>query len=369
MGMRTAVAVFAAGLAWATAAGAQPARPAVDYGDPAAWLCRPGHDTVCTTGLDAMVVTADGSRTPEPFQPAADPPIDCFYVYPTASHEQTDYADLQATSDIVRTTREQAGRLSSRCRVFAPIYRQLTLPGLHRQLQAGHVRDIDWTPAYEDVRAAWRWYLQHDNAGRGVVLVGHSQGTIMLQRLIAEEIDGRPAQHLLVSAFLAGDPALPVPEGARVGGLFKSIPVCGTAAQTGCVYVWSDYLAGDSDRPRVFARDPGGGLAAACESPAAPAGGPGELKSYLRRPSIAPESDPPWVKVVGQLSGACAEDGGGHVLVVTVQPGRYADLLQAALAHRRSNPGWGLHPLDIDLLQGNVVDVIAAETANWRAPR
>ena len=31
-----------------------------------------------------------------------------------------------------------------------------------------------------DVVAAWRHYLDHDNRGRGVVLIGHSQGTGML---------------------------------------------------------------------------------------------------------------------------------------------------------------------------------------------
>ena len=353
----------------ASAAAAQPPRTAPDYADPAAWLCRPGHETVCTTGLDAMAVTADGTRTVQPFQPAATPPIDCFYVYPTASHEEGDLADMTATSDIVETTRGQAGRLSARCRVFAPIYRQLTLPGLRRQMRAGRAAEIDWTPPYLDVLAAWRWYMAHENGGRGVVLVGHSQGSILLQRLIAEEIDGKPAAQRLVSAFLAGDPVLPVPAGARVGGLFKSTPLCAAAGETGCVYVWSDYLAGDAERPRVFARNPAPGLVAGCESPAAPAGGPGELKSYLRRPAVAPASDPPWVEVVGQLQGACTDDGGGDVVTVTIQPGRYADLLHAALDGRRSSPGWGLHPLDVALLQGNMLDVLQAETASWTARR
>jgi hypothetical protein len=342
---------------------------APDYGDTATWLCRPGDEAVCTTKLDAMAVRADGSRTFQPFQPAVDPPIDCFYVYPTASHEESDLADMTATPDITETTRGQAGRLSAHCRVFAPIYRQLTLPGLRRQMEAGKARDIDWTPPYRDVQAAWRWYMAHENHGRGVVLVGHSQGAILLQRLIAEEIDGRPAQRLLVSAFLAGDPVLPVPAGARVGGVFKSVPLCAAAAETGCAYVWSDYLSSDTEQPRVFARNLSSAVAAGCDSPAAPGGGTGELKAYLHRPAIAPESDPPWVEVLDQLSGACTDDGSGHVVQVTIQPSRYADLLRKALEGRRSSPGWGLHPLDVALLQGNMLDVLAAESATWTARR
>ena len=52
---------------------------------------------------------------------------------------------------------------------------------------------------------AWREYLARDNRGRGVVLIGHSQGTRMLRRLIREEIDPSPAARgRLVSAMLLG---------------------------------------------------------------------------------------------------------------------------------------------------------------------
>ena len=47
--------------------------------------------------------------------------------------------------------------------------------------------------AYSDVAAAWRNYLATRNAGRPFVLVGHSQGSAMLQQLIAREIETNPA--------------------------------------------------------------------------------------------------------------------------------------------------------------------------------
>ena len=43
-----------------------------------------------------------------------------------------------------------------------------------------------------DVRAAWREYLANHNKGRPFVLIGHSQGSLMLQQLIAHEIEGKP---------------------------------------------------------------------------------------------------------------------------------------------------------------------------------
>ncbi len=343
----------------------RPALPAAapDYADPADWACRPGTEADCTAGLDAIVVSADGQRRAQRFVALDAPAIDCFYVYPTVSDEPTDYSDLAHSAEVMKTVRAQAGRLASRCRLFAPIYRQATLAHLRTRLAAGEIPN--WDLPYRDIVAAWNYYLAHDNHGRGVVLIGHSQGTILLQRLIHDQIDGRPAQALMVSAFLAGDPALILPAGAARGGTFANIPVCSAAAQTGCAYVWSSYLAEDAVDKRVFGHSPGGSLVAACVSPAAPGGGTGELKSYFRKPGMAPAGDPDWIEVVGQLSAACRSDGQGDVMRVSVAPGRYADLLHPMLEHVVSG-GWGLHSLDVALVEGNILDLIGIEASAWK---
>ena len=328
-----------------------------DYSVAAHWVCRPGADTVCTTGLDANVQNADGSTTALPFTPAADPPIDCFYLYPTVSQEQTQFADLTDSPEIQAEAKAQVGRLSSRCRVFAPIYRQATTYGLNHPSSGGQ---SDFRMA--DVQAAWNYYLQNDNKGRGVVIIGHSQGTILLQNLIAGSIDGTASQALLVSAFLAGDLSLGVPPGGAVGGTFAHIPTCSDAAQTGCVYVWASYLAGDTSGPPMFGGARFDGLASACVSPAAPAGGSAQLKYFHAN------SKPPWVEALGQLSGVCQTDSSGaNILVVTVKPGIFAAANTTTLKAAEVAPGWGIHPLDIALLQGNILDVLDAEIATWQA--
>lgn len=334
-----------------------------NYAPASAWLCRPGTETLCTTGLDAIAIAGDGMRTPAPFTVAADPKVDCFYVYPTVSAETTLFADMNAGDAERHVVAAQAARLSSRCRVFAPIYRQLTSAGLRDAAVSN--APIEFDGPYRDVRAAWSWYLAHENHGRGVVLVGHSQGTIILQQLIAEEIDGKPVAKRLVAAFLAGDPGLAVPVGKVVGGVFKHVPVCTRAAETGCAYVWGSYLADDTPPQRFFGNAPGHGLVAACAVPAAPGGGDGELKAYLPRPSLAAASDPPWIELRGQLTGKCVADDRGNVLRVTVVPGAHSDLLGAALAHGVA-PGWGLHRLDVSLLLGNIIDVLDTELAGWK---
>jgi hypothetical protein len=335
-----------------------PASDATDYSVVAHWVCRPEANIPCTTSLDAVVQLADGSTEAQPFTPNANPAIDCFYVYPTVSEEQTEFADLTDSPIIQAVARQQVGRLSSRCRVFAPIYRQVTNYGLSHGGSEGA-----GDPPMEDVQSAWDYYMQHDNKGRGVVIIGHSQGTILLQRLIAQSIDGTATQALLVSAFLAGNPSLAVPPGGVVGGTFTHIPTCSSAAQVGCVYVWGSYLVGDTSAPPIFGQARGDGLASACVNPAAPAGGSAMLKVYY------PGANPPaWVEAIGQVTGECQMDSSGaNTFVVTVLPGQFAAKLTSILKAEEIAPGWGVHPFDIPLVQGNMLDVLDAEIATWQA--
>jgi hypothetical protein len=229
------------------------------YAGDAAWLCRPGRRDACSSAeLDAVRLDARGGRTPAPFQPAGAPPIDCFYVYPTVSADPTPVSDMTPGPEEARTAASQAARFASRCRVFAPVYRQITLAGLRSAMGGGVA--VDWSEPYGDVRAAWRDYLRRDNGGRGVVLIGHSQGAILLSRLLAEEIETNPAQkRLLVSAILAGHPGLAVPEGQDVGGDFKTTPLCRARDQTGCAVVFASYAATDPATRRFFGKVEGAG--------------------------------------------------------------------------------------------------------------
>src|SRR6185312_16874396 len=99
----------------------------------------------------------------------------------------------------------QFARLGAKCRLYAPLYRQFTLTAL-RAGQSGKPMPGSTDPAtrqtgYNDVVDAWNYYLAHDNKGRGVVLVGHSQGSGVLTQVISKEIDGKPVQGKIVSAI------------------------------------------------------------------------------------------------------------------------------------------------------------------------
>jgi hypothetical protein len=328
----------------------------VDYSLAANWMCRPGvDDGTCSANLDAMRIAADGSRTPAPHQTAKDAPIDCFYVYPTASLDKTLYSDLIPDVGEKRSVHGQAARLTSRCRLFVPIYHQFTMAALAWSL-AHPTTAPDFSIPYRDVLAAWRYYLAHDNHGRGVVLVGHSQGAILLKQLIAEQVDGKPAQKLLVAAYLAGNPDLNAKS-------FHAIKPCAAPNQTGCLVAWSSY-ADSYAGPRYFGATPAG-VSPLCVNPAAVTGGSGTLEAYLTKPSFAAPEDPPYVLLTSQLSAECVADAQGAVLRVHVQPGPAAGLLNVLLQRYSPSPEWGVHPLDISLVQGNMLDLIGRQSDAW----
>src|SRR5260370_22648175 len=211
---------FAVDRAHAEDVSAAPA--ATDYANLAHWLCRPSRQDACSAPQDATIVAVNGSLTREVFHPAKNPAIDCFYVYPTVSNEPGGNSDLTITGAEKSVVNAQFARFAAKCRLFAPMYRQVTLTAL-RAMIGGKPIPMDRDMAYNDVLAAWNYYLAHDNRGRGVVLVGHSQGSGVLTRLIKEEIDAKLVQGKLISTILIGT-SLPVPKGSDVGGALPHPP-------------------------------------------------------------------------------------------------------------------------------------------------
>jgi len=301
------------------------------------WLCRPGlaHDP-CTPNLTATVITGGRSTVERPRRNAS---VDCFYVYPTVSGQPGPEANLQIDAAERTVARVQAGRFSQVCRVWAPMYRQVTLAGL---FDPASVAPATLARAYSDVRAAWREYLAADNHGRRVVLIGHSQGTFMLRRLIAEEIDPKPAlRRRLVSAILLG--------GNVARGDFKHIGACRSTRQTRCVIAYSTFAA-TPPANSVFGRVPTG-RQVLCTNPAALAGGSGKLSAFFTRGNG-------WVGYRDGYRAICSTAAGAHVLLVAPIGG--APPLVA------SAPAWGLHVFDVNIALGNLIALVRSEVAAQR---
>ena len=354
------------------------------YADPAAWMCRGDRaGDVCDGDLDATVVRANGTTRVERWRPAANPKVDCFYVYPTISTDPGGNSDLVPGEDQeLHVVRQQAARLGSVCRVFAPVYRQITLTALTARL-GGLVVPNDPALAYADVVDAWRHYVANDNQGRGVILIGHSQGAGHLTALLRDEIDPSPELRArLVSAILLGT-SVQVPVGGDVGGDFANVPLCRAPTQTGCVISYSSFRA-DAPPPAnsYFGVSRGPGLQAACTNPAALGGGRGALTSYLPAdgkslpifpsrdvdwvdPALGVEIATPFVTLPGFLDAACQVDANGISYLAIDVNGDPSDPRIDDVTGADITPEWGLHLVDANAAMGTLVEVAGRQARAW----
>jgi Protein of unknown function (DUF3089) len=348
------------------------------YQDDAHWLCKPGlEDDVCSRDLDATVVNADGTTEVQAFEPAQDPPIDCFYVYPTVSYDESPNSDFEAgEGEEITAVLNQAARLGSVCRVFAPIYRQATLSTIGGSVPEGV---NPFQVAHDDVIDAFRDYVANESDGRPFVLIGHSQGAAHLNSLIAEEIDDEPLlRDRLVAAYLLGW-TVNVPEGQVVGGDFDNVPLCEAEDQTGCVVSYSSFRStAPPPANSFFARSDDAGDAAGCVNPASPGGGAATLHPYFPvdvpdggliggSSATTPFADAartseittPFMTFPDFVRGECVHDGAFTYLSLTVE-GEPADPRTDDIGGDLS-PEWGMHLIDANVAMGDIVDLVSAQ--------
>ena len=281
----------------------------------------------------------------------------------------------------------QAARFDTQCRIWAPIYRQATLASI----AAGYTGSsgADRELAYGDVLEAWREYLAKHNGGRGVVLMGHSQGTGVLRRLLAREIEAHPSQHRrIVGAILLGG-NVTVQEGSVIGGDFARTPLCTRRAQVGCVVAYSSFFedpAADArfgvSRPPAEPNPsglPGGpGYEIACTDPRPLAGTEGPLRLLVPSEPFAPgpiyagtvvtsggappSADTTWVSPPDRGEGGCRTINGAHVLRLEPTPGSRRPVFFP-------EPRWGTHLVDTNLALDELVMLVSQQAARWTTPQ
>jgi Protein of unknown function (DUF3089) len=336
------------------------------------WLCKPGlKPDPCTPGLSTTVYspTLSPLRVTHP-KPATRPQFDCFYVYPTVSDQTTTLSNRQIDPEQRSIALYQAARYSQYCRVFAPMYRQVTATAL----ASGYIE----SPAHlripiADVAAAFKVYLRRYNHGRPFVLIGHSQGSLVLEPMIRNLIDGnRSLRARMLSAVLLGGNVL-VKNDSDVGGTFKHIPACRTISDVGCVIAFSSF-----DQPvppdSLFGRTTVPGEHVLCVNPVALQGRSRVVDPILPSAPFAPGTliagglqllgitlpQPPtvWSSLPGSYSARCSSADGANVLQVSALHG-------AQVPKPSPDPTWGLHLIDANVELGNLVSVVNAQANNW----
>ncbi|HVZ26197.1 MAG TPA: DUF3089 domain-containing protein [Sediminibacterium sp.] len=220
-----------------------------DYSQPAFWAASPHfHDP--------------SDSVPKPLRDTyrQDTAADIFFIHPTTYLDRNmpegwnaDIRDPQlAAKTDYSSILYQASVFNAAGRVFAPRYRQANYYAYFPKTAADSAAAAAaFDTAYADVRAAFLYYLQHENHGRPIILAAHSQGTTHALRLLKEFFDGKPLSRQLVAAYLAG---MGLPK-----DYFTQIPLCQTPGETGCVCSWRtlregylpDYIQTEKDSALV----------------------------------------------------------------------------------------------------------------------
>ena len=329
------------------------------------WLCKPGKEpNPCKRGLKTTLISPSGEqlgvKNPKTHGRRK---VDCFYVYPTVSDQKGPNANLHIDPEERSIALYQAARYSQYCRVYAPMYRQVTLTALFNQ---GGFTPHETQIAYDSVLNAWNKYLTKFNDGRGIVFIGHSQGSFMLRELLANEVDTNAAlRNRMISAILLGG-NVTVKDGSDVGGDFKNIPACSDQSELHCVMAFSTYNA-TPPSDSLFGRTTEPGLHVLCTNPAALGGGSADLRTIFPSKPFAPnttiglatravgfpvvDTSTRWVEADGAYSGQCSSADGANVLQIAGNDG-------APTLHAVPNAAWGLHLTDANIALGNLVTVV-----------
>jgi hypothetical protein len=342
------------------------------------WLCGPRgpKDNPCHASQQTTVVRSNLGTSFQRWGLARNPRVDCFYVYPTVSPLAGPNAPLASAPEIRAAAQLQASRFSSECRVYAPLYRQVTAPAvLNPALNTPSARNR----AYAGVRTAFREYMANDNKGRPFVLIGHDQGASLLARLVKEEIDPRAQMRAqMLSAMLPGGNVV-VPRGRKLGGDFKHIPPCREDTELACVIAYSTY---DSQPPPdafvtrlysgAFPRRLDRTKQVLCTNPAALVGGIGTITPYFPTRTLPgplsamspplPSIATPWVAYPDLYTTRCKDDQGATWLQVS-QTHNTADPRPRVQAVQ--GPRWGFHLADMSLAFGQLVRLVRTEAGAY----
>jgi hypothetical protein len=342
------------------------------------WLCRPDlpSDPCRSADLTATELRPDGSRVRVAHHAAEHPAVDCFYVYPTVDLELVpgNHEDLTVRK-MKATTIAQAARFTEACALWVPLYRQVTI-GTYLQSKPALERGLAF--AFADIERAFAEYLAHADRSRKIVLVGHSQGAEMVVRLLRRFFDDDPAMRarLLLAMPIGGD--VDVLAGEARGGTVKNIPACTRADEIGCILAYRTYAAGERVEADRWA--PAAGHETVCVDPSAidgPASAAQQAAQHQHRFSrtyfaVWPELrgfmhgiddvTTPFVLLRDFYGARCVRGPDGFAwLEASVAPAA-GDTRRSPveLRDRRFRIGkLGLHVLDLQFAQGDLVDMVA----------
>ncbi len=281
---------------------AQPALKANAYADPAMWYARPDM-----AGANPVQWRPDGLPDDKGL------PVDAavFFIHPTSyldkRHWNAPPEDATARRIATIVVRAFGSVFNASPDVWAPRYRQATFGSFVSDApEARQAHDL----AYADVAEAFDAFVAAQPADRPLVLAGHSQGSLILKRLLTEKVAGKPVAQRIAAAYVVGwlvDTRRDLPA--------MGLPACAAPDQSGCVISFlsfadkADTAMMRESYERFAGQPPSGAPTYLCSNPLT--GGIGGSAPASANPgAIVPDIKFEKARLVpGLVGAACAPDG------------------------------------------------------------
>ncbi len=199
------------------------------------------HWAVLPTKKDSADILPSNQANLEDKQAISE--VDVFFLYPTIYTGTKKYQNqwnvginnIEFNKQVdASTIRNQASIFNAAGQIYSPRYRQSHLYVYWSEDTTSARKSFDL--AYQDIKAAFKYYLENYNHGRPIIIAAHSQGTNHAEQLLVEMFDGKPLQKQLVAAYLVG---MPIDFDA-----FQNIYPCRSATELGCFCSWNTYSKG-----------------------------------------------------------------------------------------------------------------------------
>jgi hypothetical protein len=319
-------------------------RPRIGPTDPARWQPRFADD--------ASAPKASPSPAP------ALPRFAVFFVHPTSYFEK---AHWNATLDDGTANRLArifvhglASPFNQASEVWAPRYRQATLGAfLTGDPKASEALDA----AYRDVAQAFAVFVSSIGKDEPIVLAGHSQGSLLVLRLLREKIAGTPLEQRVAMVYAIGWPISTAHDLPKLG-----LPACATAGEAHCIVSWLSF-AEPADPGQMltryrttpgFDRQPRGDGPILCTNPLTGSRG-GSAPASANLGTLMPSADFTTGELVpGKVPARCRKDG---LLIIGNPPKLPAGVL----------PGNNYHLFDIPLFWENLHEDVGRRMQAWQA--
>ncbi len=324
------------------------------YDNPDLWYSRPGIG-VNDPARWQPAVDGEERSIPNPAEPPASD-FAVFFIHPTSYLNRSTWnaptGDAEAERVARLYVRGMASAFNAADEIWAPRYRQATMGAFLTDAPEAQ-QAID--AAYSDVAQAYAYFRSSISADRPIVLVGHSQGSLHLLRLLREEVAGTPEETRIAAAYVVGWPISLTHDLPQL-----PFPACARADQSGCIMSWSSFAepADPSQVLETYSKSIGfdgearGNSPILCTNPLT-GGATDEATQEQNLGTLVPEDDLSTGKLVPRAVPAKCDDRGLLLIGDPPEMGSYV------------LPGNNYHVYDIPLFWANTKADAAQRVDAW----